>query len=421
MFPEKLKRFKIFVKQFFFWHDVLALGTCDARGTPLAVLLFAPRKRLVRWRSNVLGGAVDSNCSCADRRILCRLECIVPRVARAARESENSMYQPEAYVVALLFMIGSMLCWGSWANTMKLTPGWPFQLFYWDYVVGIIVATLLWGFTLGSLGGGPLSFMNTIRGADTQHILFALLGGAVFNIANLLLVAAIEIAGLAVAFPVGIGLALVVGVLLNFIIAPSGNPLFLFGGVLLVVVAIVFDALAYRRRETTRKTLSARGIQISLACGILMGSFYPLVTKAISGQHSLGPYAVAFFFAIGTAVCAIPANYFLMRKPLTGGAPVSMSDYFKSPGTWHFWGILGGLIWCTGAVLNFVASHAQIIGPAISYAVGQGATMISAIWGIFVWKEFVGAPASARRLIPLMFLFFIVGLAAVALAPVISK
>ena len=331
------------------------------------------------------------------------------------------MYQPEAYVVALLFMIGSMLCWGSWANTMKLTPGWPFQLFYWDYVVGIIVATLLLGFTLGSLGGGPLSFLNSIRGADAQHILFALLGGAVFNIANLLLVAAIEIAGLAVAFPVGIGLALVVGVLLNFIIAPSGNPLFLFGGVLLVVVAIVVDALAYRRRETTRKTLSARGIQISLACGILMGSFYPLVTKAISGQHSLGPYAVAFFFAIGTALCAVPANYFLMRKPLTGGAPVSMLDYFKCPGSWHFWGIVGGIIWCTGAVLNFVASHAQIIGPAISYAIGQGATMISAIWGVFVWKEFKAAPASARKLIPLMFLFFVVGLAAVALAPVISK
>jgi glucose uptake protein len=271
------------------------------------------------------------------------------------------------------------------------------------------------------MGGGPLSFINNIRGADGRHILFALLGGAVFNIANLLLVAAIEIAGLAVAFPVGIGLALVVGVLLNFLIKPNGNPLFLFGGVLLVVIAIILDALAYRRREVTRKTLSARGIQISIACGILMGSFYPLVTKAITGQNSLGPYAVAFFFAIGTALCAIPANLFLMRKPLVGGPPVSMTGYLKAPGSWHFWGVLGGMIWCTGAVLNFVASHAQIIGPAISYAIGQGATMVSAIWGVFVWKEFVGAPASARRLIPLMFVFFVVGLAAVAVAPVISK
>src|ERR1700675_4810055 len=213
------------------------------------------------------------------------------------------MYQPEAYAIALLFMIGSMLCWGSWANTMKLTPGWPFQLFYWDYVVGIIIASLLWGLTLGSVGGGQLSFLNNIRSADQSHILYALLAGAVFNVANLLLVAAIEIAGLAVAFPIGIGLALVVGVLLNYIISPQGNPLLLFGGVLLVTLAIIVDALAYRRRETTRKATGARGIQISLACGILMGVFYPLVTKAVTGPNSLGPYAVALFFSRSRHLC----------------------------------------------------------------------------------------------------------------------
>jgi glucose uptake protein len=331
------------------------------------------------------------------------------------------MYQPEAYAVALLFMIGSMLCWGSWANTMKLTPGWPFQLFYWDYVVGIIVGSLFWGLTLGSAGGGSLSFLNNIRGADTGHILFAILGGVIFNIANLLLVAAIEIAGLAVAFPVGIGLALVVGVLLNYVVSPMGNPLFLFGGVLLVVLAIVIDALAYRRRETTQKALSARGLQLSLACGILMGVFYPLVAKALTGEHSLGPYSVAFFFAVGTALCAIPVNYFLMRKPLTGGAAVGMRDYVQGRGSWHVWGGLGGFIWCTGAVLNFVASHAQIIGPAISYTIGQGATMVSALWGVFVWKEFANAPGASRKLIPLMFAFFLLGLGAVALAPVFPR
>jgi glucose uptake protein len=328
------------------------------------------------------------------------------------------MYQPEAYGIALLFMIGSMMCWGSWANTMKLTPGWPFQLFYWDYTAGIILGSLAWGLTLGSVGGGQLSFLNNIRTADFTHITFALLGGVVFNVANLLLVAAIEVAGLAVAFPIGIGLALVVGVLLNYLIAPQGSPTLLFGGVLLVVLAVAIDALAYRRRETTRKSLSARGIELSLACGVLMGVFYPLVAKAITGQHSLGPYAVAFFFAIGTAICAIPVNYFLMRKPLTGGRPVTMKDYLRGQRSWHYWGVLGGLIWCTGAVLNFVASHAQIIGPAISYAIGQGATMVSAIWGVFIWKEFADAPKSARRLVPLMFIFFIAGLGAVAIAPV---
>jgi glucose uptake protein len=328
------------------------------------------------------------------------------------------MYQPEAYAAALLFMIGSMLCWGSWANTMKLTPGWPFQLFYWDYIVGIIIGSLAWGLTLGSLGGGPFSFVNNIQGADGRHILFAMLGGIVFNIANLLLVAAIEIAGLAVAFPIGIGLALVVGALLNYFVSPAGNPFLLFGGVFMVMLAILVDALAYRKRETTRQALSARGIQISLACGILMGLFYPLVAKAISGEHALGPYTVAFFFAIGTALCALPVNYFLMRHPLGENPAVSMADYAKGRGAWHIWGILGGFIWSTGAVLNFVASHAQIIGPAISYTIGQGATMVSAVWGVFVWREFADAPPGARRLIPLMFAFFLVGLGAVAVAPV---
>src|SRR5580700_3284852 len=181
------------------------------------------------------------------------------------------MYQPEAYAAALLFMIGSMLCWGSWANTMKLTPGYPFQLFYWDYVIGIIVASLVWGHTLGSMGGGPSSFMNNIHSADTRHVLFAIAGGAVFNVANLLLVAAIEVAGLAVAFPVGIGLALVIGAISNYVIKPEGNPLLLFSGVALVVVAILLDAAAYRKREGTAKATTVRGIVISLACGVLMG------------------------------------------------------------------------------------------------------------------------------------------------------
>lgn len=331
------------------------------------------------------------------------------------------MYQPEAYLAALAFMILSMICWGSWANTMKLTLGYPFQLFYWDYEIGIILGSLLWGLSLGSLGGGPDSFLNNIHQANSGHILFALAGGAVFNVANLLLVAAIDLAGLAVAFPVGIGLALVIGVLLNYVVAPKGPPVFIFAGVALVMIAIVLDALAYRRRERQHQELSARGIWISVACGVLMGSFYPLVTKAIRGENALGPYSVAFFFALGTALCAVPFNYALMRKPLTARARVTMGQYAQAKVSWHVWGIVGGVIWCTGAVFNFVASHAEIVGPAVSYAIGQGATMVSAVWGVFVWKEFREAPNSSRKLIPGMFFFFLLGLGLIAIAPMIGS
>ena len=329
------------------------------------------------------------------------------------------MYQPEVYAIALLFMITSMICWGSWANTQKLTAGYSFQLFYWDYVIGVILGSVLWGITVGSLKGGDTAFLSNLQQASSSNVGFALLGGAVFNIANLLLVAAIDVAGMAVAFPVGIGLALIVGVLLNYIIDPRGNPFLLFGGVALVVVAIIIDAIAYKRREASRK-VSARGVKLSVASGILMGLFYPFVAKSSVGDHALGPYAVAFIFALGVGICAIPVNAWLMRHPLTGGPAVAMSTYRAARLSWHWWGILGGMIWCTGAVSNFVASHTHIVGPAISYAIGQGATMVSAAWGVFVWKEFASAPAESRRLIPLMFLFFLLGLGAIAVAPIFN-
>jgi glucose uptake protein len=253
--------------------------------------------------------------------------------------------------------------------------------------------------------------------ADRTHLVYAVAGGAIFNVANLLLVAAIDIAGLAVAFPVGIGLALVVGAVSSYVFSPSGNPLLLFGGILLVSVAIIFDALAYRLREVQHKSLSARGVVISLIAGLLMGSFYPLVSQSMSGSHALGPYAIALVFAVGVALCAIPVNYLLMRRPLIGGA-VSMKEYWSARASWHIWGIIGGAIWCTGAVFNFVASRAHIVGPAVSYSIGQGATMVSAAWGVFVWKEFADAPRLSKTLLVWMFVFFACGLTAIALAPV---
>ena len=329
------------------------------------------------------------------------------------------MYIPGLYSIALFLMILTMICWGSWANTQKLTRGWRFELFYWDYVFGIVLIAIILGFTMGNTDpASPESFLANLRSADAQHIGLALAGGAIFNVANILLVAAIAIAGLSVAFPIGIGLALVIGSVLNYIITPKGNPALLFGGIALVMVAIVLDALAYRKLVKDL-SVSKKGIMLSVLCGIGMGLFYPFVAKATTGPNHLGPYSVAFVFSIGVLLCTIPVNYIFMRKPITG-APVAMSDYFRGSGSLHFWGILGGVIWGIGMISNFIASYAQMVGPAAAYALGQGATMVSAIWGVFVWREFAGAPPAARRLIALMFLFFIVGLSGIALAPVVS-
>jgi glucose uptake protein len=233
-------------------------------------------------------------------------------------------------------------------------------------------------------------------------------------------VAAIDIAGLAVAFPVGIGLALIIGAVSSYLIAPQGNSLLLFGGIALVVAAIVFDAVAYRLRENSRQAMSKRGIVISLIAGVLMGCFYPFVSKAMTGENAPGPYTAVLFFVVGVAVCAVPVNYLLMRMPLDGSNRASMAGYLQAPGLWHAWGIFGGAIWCTGAIANFVASQAHIVGPAVSYSIGQGATMISACWGVFVWREFHRAPSRAKAYLTWMFILFLCGLTAIAVAPLFS-
>ena len=329
------------------------------------------------------------------------------------------MFQPETYVITLLFMIASMICWGSWANTVKFVPSYHFQLFYWDYVIGLILGALAWGFTLGTLGSTGRLFVADLLHASGASICWAFVGGVIFNVANLLLVAAIDIAGLAVAFPVGIGIALVVGAISSYLISPAGNAVLLFGGIALVLAAILCDAIAYREREREKPAMSRRGVIISIISGLLMGSFYPFVAKAMSGSDAPGPYAISGFFVLGVAICSVPVNYLIMRKPLDRAEPVSMSGYSLAPLKWHAWGIVGGLIWCTGAVLNFVASRAHLVGPAVSYSIGQGATMISAAWGVFVWHEFSSASRRSKSLLVWMFGLFVLGLIAVSLAPVL--
>jgi glucose uptake protein len=333
---------------------------------------------------------------------------------------EQGMFIPQIYPLTLALMILSMVSWGSWANTQKATGSWRFELFYWDYVWGIVLLSLLVGLTLGRTDpASPESFFNNLASAGARSLLLALAGGVIFNIANMLLVAAIDVAGLAVAFPIGIGLALVIGSVLNYVITPKGNPLLLFGGVALVCVAIILDALAYRKLSGD-VNVTTKGIVLSLLCGVGMGLFYPFIAKALKGEGHLGPYTVMFIFALGIMGSNLVLNYAIMRRPLTGAPPVSLKDYFAARGGLHVWGVLGGLIWGVGSVSNFVASSAQMVGPATSYALGQGATMVSALWGVFVWKEFRGAGPAAMRLLALMFLFFIMGLAGVALAPVVK-
>ncbi len=330
------------------------------------------------------------------------------------------MFIIENYSTAILFCIITMLCWGSWANTQKLAArSWRFELFYWDYVFGILLLSLVFAFTLGSTGIGGRSFTEDITQADNDSIFSAVIGGVIFNAANILLVAAIAIAGMAVAFPVGIGLALVIGVVVNYIANPVGNQLLLFSGVALIVIAILLNANAYRKMQAGNKNTSSKGLLLSIIAGVLMGFFYKYVAAAIFLDFNvpeagkLSPYTAVVFFSLGILLSNFLFNTLLMRKPFVG-APVSYSDYFKGSLKNHITGILGGIIWCVGMSFSIIASGKA--GPAISYGLGQGATVVAAVWGILIWKEFRNAPKGTSAVLNLMLLLYLAGLSLIIAA-----
>lgn len=329
-----------------------------------------------------------------------------------------------SYSLAVVMCFITMLCWGSWANTQKLaSKEWRFQLFYWDYSIGVLVLSLIMAYTLGSTGSAGRGFLADVQQMAGAAFLFAFLGGVVFNLANILLVAAIDIAGLAVAFPIGIGIALVEGVIINYALKPKGNPILLFAGVLAIMIAIIIDALAYKKLPSKGQKTIGKGIVISIVAGVLMGLFYYLVQVAIAGDFAnpeagkLGPYTAVVIFSLGLFLSSFVWNTIVMAKPFVG-EPVSFGDYFKKGNPrLHLVGILGGVIWGVGMSFNIVASGTA--GPAISYGLGQGATMIAVLWGVFIWKEFKSAPAGTNKLLGLMFLFYMVGLALLIVARIV--
>ena len=330
------------------------------------------------------------------------------------------MFVVHSYPLAVALCVITMLCWGSWANTLKLASrDWRFELFYWDYTFGVLLLTLVLGLTLGSNGTAGRPFVADLAQASAASWGSALLGGAVFNLANILLVAAIEIAGMAVAFPIGIGLALLIGVILNYIADPIANVALLAGGVLLVMLAIILDAVAYRRLAGGAATVSRKGLVLSLACGVFMGLFYRFVAASMYHDPSvptagkMGCYAAVFVLAVGVLLSSFVWNTFAMKRPFVG-PPVSFGSYFRGSLGSHLSGVLGGVIWGTGTALNLIASGRA--GFAVSYGLGQGATLVAAIWGVFIWKEFRASPAGTSKLLAAMIVSYLGGLVLIILA-----
>lgn len=323
------------------------------------------------------------------------------------------MFTPHTLGIALFMMITSAICWGSWANTYKGVKNYRFELFYWDYAIGIFLVSLILAFTMGSTGNDATSFLNNVRSADTNNIVSVMVGGAIFNLANLLLVAAIDMAGLAIAFPVAIGIALVVGVISSYAIQPKGNAALLAGGVLCALIAVVLDGKAYGSLAIAGRKVSKKSIVVCVVSGVLMGLWAPFVTRAMTNGNPLGPYSIAVFLTLGALLSCSIWNVYFMKRPLVG-EPVSFAGYFSGPMSGHVLGLLGGFIWGIGMVFNLVA--ASFTGVAISYAIGQSAPMVAALWGVLAWKEFEGAPGKAKIYLALMFVFYGIGILLVARA-----
>ena len=320
------------------------------------------------------------------------------------------MFTPQSLGVALAMMIATAICWGSWANTYKGVKEYRFELFYWDYAIGIFLASLLFAFTMGSSGHDTLSFAYNVHLADLGNVGWALLAGAIFNLANLLLVAGMDLVGMATAFPVSIGIALVVGVVLSYVQQPEGSVALLSAGVICAVVAVVLDGKAYGELGGTKER-SRAGIAVCIISGVLMGLWAPFSTRALTHGNPLGPYAVVVFLTLGALLSCFIWNLYFMANPIVG-EPVSFGGFFTAPVSGHLLGLLGGFIWTTGTVFSLVA--ANYTGVATSYAIGQSSPMVAALWGIFAWHEFRGAGSRAKRFLVLMFVFYALAIVLVA-------
>jgi glucose uptake protein len=318
--------------------------------------------------------------------------------------------------LAILLCVLTMLGWGSWANTQKASDrdAWPFPLFYWDYTIGVFLFALVAWFGMQL---SDESTLTTFRLVNNISIIHGFISGVLFNIANLLLVVAIDAAGMAVAFPLGIGLALIIGTVISYIESPRGNPVLIALGVLLILAAMLLSAAAHRRSDLGRTSKGAGGPIFAIVAGCLMGLFYPQLALAISPEvqaghlssHNLPPLAALLTFSIGVLVSNAVINTILMR---TQG--IQYSHFFGGRVGTHVWGLLGGAIWMFALACNLFASSAA--GPAISYALGQGATLVAALWGIFVWKEFRSAPEGTVRLVALMLGCYATGLVLIGAA-----
>jgi glucose uptake protein len=318
------------------------------------------------------------------------------------------------YALAVILCAVAMICWGSWQNTQNLIgKSWRFEHYYWDFSIGILLFALLMAFTFGSIGSEGRSFLPDLQQADPKNLLSAATGGIIWNVGTLLLVAAISIAGMSVAFPIGGGIGWTLGIIINYIGKPEGNPIFLFSGTAFIILAIFLSMQSYKKLATHQKKPTLKGILLSFFAGLCIAFFYRFVASSMATDFTpaeagkISSYTAVVFFSIGALICTVLLNPLFMARPVQGD-PVKMSTWIKGSSRTHLLGMLGGAIWCLGNSVSFMSVGAA--SPAISYGLSNSAPVVAALWGIFVWKEFKDAPKGTNILLGLMFGSYLIGL-----------
>lgn len=337
------------------------------------------------------------------------------------------MILPGNYITTLILLILGMVCLGSWAVTFKSSSAkWRFELYYFDFGVGVFIAATIIALTFGSFGFDGFSFTDDLRLAGKKQDMFGLAAGALFNFGNMFLVAALSMAEMSVVFPISMGFALVVSALLTRLVAPAGSRVYLFLGVAVVIVAIVIAVMALRQQaaarllesmragksKSTKKVVSWKAVIVCLISGFFIGTFFPLVVLGRAGENGLGPYSMGWLFAFGVMGTTFVFNLFFMNLPIQG-QPVDIAAFFRARFTMHLKGLLGGVLWYIALITSLVAAraegHAQV-QPFLVYGLGQLAIVIAALWGILRWKEFSDADSRVKIEIALMFVLLIAGI-----------
>lgn len=353
------------------------------------------------------------------------------------------MILPTTASAVWILAIVSLLCLGSWANTLKMAGKWRFEYFYYDFVFGILLCAGVAALALGSARPDELTFQDNLLLTGYRKMAWALGSGVVLNLGTLLLLAAMAVSGMSVAFPLTLGVALAIGMVWDYATAAQGNMALALGALLLLLAAVIVTALAHAWRLQNQQAAAQTALQadprikpkrvkspgaalaivLAIFGGIALSTFPRILAEATGGENGLAPYSAVLLLAASAFLSAPFFVLFFTTFPVSGAAG-SMRGYLGGHKKQHLLGVAGGILWAAGLLCSLlVAVAAQNAQPGalfqstpVQYVLTHGAVLVAAAWGLLAWREFRGAGDRVQMLVAGMLVLFLAGLGMAAFA-----